>query len=81
MDIHLPGESGIVCTPRLREKLPHVQVIMLPVYKAQRAPHRQGGQKRPLRHLSYVSVSRRLILFGAKHIDFPTTGKLSDAIN
>jgi DNA-binding NarL/FixJ family response regulator len=29
MDIHLPGESGIVCTARLREKLPQVQVIML----------------------------------------------------
>lgn len=33
MDIHLPGESGIVCTARLREKLPQVQVIMLTVYK------------------------------------------------
>jgi len=33
MDIHLPGESGIVCTARLREKLPHLQVIMLTVYK------------------------------------------------
>lgn len=33
MDIHLPGESGIYCTARLREKLPHVQVIMLTVYK------------------------------------------------
>ena len=33
MDIHLPGESGIVCTARLREKLPNVQVIMLTVYK------------------------------------------------
>lgn len=33
MDIHLPGESGIVCTARLREKLPGVQVIMLTVYK------------------------------------------------
>ena len=33
MDIHLPGESGIACTARLREKLPDVQVIMLTVYK------------------------------------------------
>ncbi len=33
MDIHLPGESGIACTARLREKLPQAQVIMLTVYK------------------------------------------------
>lgn len=33
MDIHLPGESGIVCTAQLRQKLPDVQVIMLTVYK------------------------------------------------
>jgi len=33
MDIHLPGESGIACTARLREKMPKVQVIMLTVYK------------------------------------------------
>jgi DNA-binding NarL/FixJ family response regulator len=33
MDIHLPGESGIACTARLREKIPKVQVIMLTVYK------------------------------------------------
>ena len=33
MDIHLPGESGIVCTARLREKSPESQVIMLTVYK------------------------------------------------
>lgn len=33
MDIHLPGESGIVCTARLRERLPGAQVIMLTVYK------------------------------------------------
>ena len=33
MDIHLPGESGIACTARLREKLPKIQVIMLTVYK------------------------------------------------
>ncbi len=33
MDIHLPGESGIACTARLREKIPDLQVIMLTVYK------------------------------------------------
>lgn len=33
MDIHLPGESGIACTARLRERTPKVQVIMLTVYK------------------------------------------------
>jgi DNA-binding NarL/FixJ family response regulator len=33
MDIHLPGESGIACTARLREKTPALQVIMLTVYK------------------------------------------------
>jgi DNA-binding NarL/FixJ family response regulator len=33
MDIHLPGESGIACTARLREKAPKAQVIMLTVYK------------------------------------------------
>jgi DNA-binding NarL/FixJ family response regulator len=33
MDIHLPGESGIACTARLRQKAPMVQVIMLTVYK------------------------------------------------
>ena len=33
MDIHLPGDSGIVCTARLREKLRNLQVIMLTVYK------------------------------------------------
>src|ERR1700723_2222328 len=33
MDIHLPGESGIVCTAKLREILPQSQVIMLTVYK------------------------------------------------
>jgi DNA-binding NarL/FixJ family response regulator len=32
MDIHLPGESGIACTARLREKAPALQVIMLTVY-------------------------------------------------
>jgi DNA-binding NarL/FixJ family response regulator len=33
IDIHLPGESGIACTAQLREKMPHLQVIMLTVYK------------------------------------------------
>ena len=33
MDIHLPGESGIACTARLRQKVPNIQVIMLTVYK------------------------------------------------
>ncbi len=33
MDIHLPGESGIACTARLREQMPELQVIMLTVYK------------------------------------------------
>jgi DNA-binding NarL/FixJ family response regulator len=33
MDIHLPGESGIACTARLRQVTPKVQVIMLTVYK------------------------------------------------
>ena len=33
MDIHLPGDSGIVCTARLREVMPELQVIMLTVYK------------------------------------------------
>jgi len=33
MDIHLPGESGIACTARLRGKMPDLQVIMLTVYK------------------------------------------------
>src|SRR5215471_10617937 len=33
IDIHLPDESGITCTARLRQKMPAVQVIMLTVYK------------------------------------------------
>jgi DNA-binding NarL/FixJ family response regulator len=33
MDIHLPGESGVVCTARLRHEIPQTQVIMLTVYK------------------------------------------------
>jgi len=33
MDIHMPGESGIACTARLREKMPNLQIIMLTVYK------------------------------------------------
>jgi DNA-binding NarL/FixJ family response regulator len=33
MDVHLPGESGIVCTARLKEALPTVQVIIVTVYR------------------------------------------------
>ena len=33
MDVRLPGESGIVCTARLREKLPNIQIIILTVSK------------------------------------------------
>jgi len=35
MDVHLPGESGIACTARLKEQLPGAQVIMLTVYRNQ----------------------------------------------
>src|SRR6266404_495027 len=35
MDVHLPGESGIACTARLKEELPGVKVIMLTVYRNQ----------------------------------------------
>ncbi len=35
MDIHLPGESGIACTARLKDALPGLQVIMLTVYRNQ----------------------------------------------
>lgn len=33
MDIRLPDESGIVCTPRLKSLLPDLQVIVLTVYR------------------------------------------------
>jgi DNA-binding NarL/FixJ family response regulator len=33
MDIHLPGESGIACTARLKARLPELHVIILTVYK------------------------------------------------
>jgi len=33
MDIHLPGESGITCTARLKEALPALQVIMVTIYR------------------------------------------------
>lgn len=33
MDIHLPGESGIACTAKLKARLPDLQVIILTVYK------------------------------------------------
>jgi DNA-binding NarL/FixJ family response regulator len=32
MDIHLPGESGITCTARLRQHMPELQIIILTVY-------------------------------------------------
>ncbi len=33
MDLHLPGESGVTCTMRLKEKLPNLHVLILTVYK------------------------------------------------
>jgi DNA-binding NarL/FixJ family response regulator len=33
MDIHLPGESGIACTARLKARMPELQVMILTVYK------------------------------------------------
>lgn len=33
MDIHLPGESGIACTARLKARMPELQVIIFTVYK------------------------------------------------
>jgi DNA-binding NarL/FixJ family response regulator len=33
MDIHLPDESGIVCTARLTQQMPGLQVIIVTVYK------------------------------------------------
>ena len=33
MDIHLPDESGIVCTSRLTGKMPGLKVIMVTIYK------------------------------------------------
>ena len=33
MDIHLPDESGIICTAKLTAKMPGLQVIMVTVYK------------------------------------------------
>jgi DNA-binding NarL/FixJ family response regulator len=33
MYVHLPGESGIVCTARLKEALPSVQIIIVTVYR------------------------------------------------
>jgi DNA-binding NarL/FixJ family response regulator len=33
MDIHMPGESGIVCTARLTAQMPGLQVIILTIYK------------------------------------------------
>jgi DNA-binding NarL/FixJ family response regulator len=33
MDIHLPGESGIACTARLKARLPGLHIIIFTVYK------------------------------------------------
>ena len=33
MDIHLPGESGIACTARLKSMMPRLQVIVVTVYR------------------------------------------------
>ncbi len=33
MDIHLPGESGIVCTARLKSMMPSIQIIVVTVYR------------------------------------------------
>ena len=33
MDINLPGESGIACTVRLKQRLPALQIIMLTVFR------------------------------------------------
>lgn len=33
MDIHLPGDSGISCTARLKQMMPEIQVIVVTVYR------------------------------------------------
>jgi DNA-binding NarL/FixJ family response regulator len=33
MDLHLPGESGVVCTARLKSMMPEIQVIIVTVYR------------------------------------------------
>ncbi len=33
MDIHLPGETGIACTARLKSLMPELQVIVVTVYR------------------------------------------------
>ena len=33
MDIHLPGESGIACTARLKSLMPGIQIIVVTVYR------------------------------------------------
>ena len=33
MDIHLPGESGIACTARLKSMIPGIQIIVVTVYR------------------------------------------------
>ena len=35
MDIHLPGESGIACTAKLKKLLPELNIIMVTVYNDQ----------------------------------------------
>ncbi len=35
MDIHLPGATGIVCTAKLKEMMPKLQIVILTVYKNQ----------------------------------------------
>jgi len=37
MDINLPGESGIVCTARLKHDLPGLQIIILTVFRDPKA--------------------------------------------
>ena len=33
MDIHMPGESGIACTAKLKAQMPELHIIILTVYK------------------------------------------------
>jgi DNA-binding NarL/FixJ family response regulator len=33
MDIQLPGESGIICTARLKNMMPNLQVVVVTVYR------------------------------------------------
>jgi DNA-binding NarL/FixJ family response regulator len=48
MDIHLPDQSGIVCTARLTEDLPHLQVSKIPPRTKSSAPSpKRGTAARP----------------------------------